>query len=312
MLINKLKSTKPIDIGSILKEFIIKNYKKESLTEKLNSYFEKINKNRKIISQVTETQGDIDTITKNIKVLTEYINQLYMIKEKLSLDKEVNSLKIEFTWSETIKSSIHYTSTNIFFEIYNVMFNLATLYYNIGVEISKIAAEKNGHKQACNYFRIAMYLHNVLKEECQTRIPEKELPLDLFPAHLWYCKTICEIKGQLEIYKINKEMNSDKYALNAKLILAASELYNKARILAENPQTKEGANEEILEFLSNRELFYKAIMYKDLKENARHKFENIGNGYGEMILYQGLCVQTLLECQKNLKNCGKFVNIENF
>ena len=35
-------------------------------------------------------------------------------------------------------------------------------------------------------------------------------------------------------------------------------------------------------------------------------------GYGEMLVYQGLYVQSLLECQKNNKKCRKLVNVEEF
>ena len=39
MLINKLKTCKAIDMESKLKEYVIKNYDNESLTEKVKTYF---------------------------------------------------------------------------------------------------------------------------------------------------------------------------------------------------------------------------------------------------------------------------------
>ena len=83
-----------------------------------------------------------------------------------------------------------------------------------------------------------MYLYDLIKEEALAKVPEKELPLDLHPAHLDYCKILCEIHGQLEIYAIAKETNPTQFELHAKLLCSVSEMYEKARSLADNPQTK--------------------------------------------------------------------------
>jgi hypothetical protein len=118
-----------------------------------------------------------------------------------------------------------------------------------------------------------MYLYDVIKEEALTKLPEKELPLDLFPAHLDYCKTICEIQGQLEIYHVAKEVNSKDFMLHSKLLCAVSELYTKARNLADGPPTKKATKDDLLNFLSNRAIYYKALMCKELRENKHfHEF----------------------------------------
>ena len=183
MLINKLKTCKAIDLDSKLKEYVIQNYDNESLTEKLKSYFTQINQNRAVMSQMGTYQDSIDQLKQNISIISSYINMLSAVKAKMTFGKESYSCKVEFIWYDTIKES-KYCSYNIFFEIYNAMFNLAVCYYNLGTQIAKNATEKSGHKEACDNFKHAMYLFDLIKEEAPLKISEKELPFDLFQPHL--------------------------------------------------------------------------------------------------------------------------------
>ena len=311
MLINKLKTCKAIDLDSKFKEYVIKNYDDASLTDKIKSYFSEINQCRSVMSQMGEIQDSIDQLKQNISIILSYINMLSAIKQKMTFGKESYSCKIEFTWTDTIKGS-KYSSYNIFFEIYNSMFNLATCYYNLATQLGKNATEKIGHKEACKYYRQAMYLYDVIKEEANLKIIEKELPLDLFPPHLDYCKILCEIQGQLEIYYIATETSKKDFTLRAKLLNVVSELYANAKVLSEGPQTKKGTKDELEYFLINRSEYYKALMYKELREESRKKFDDVGEGYGEMIFYQGRNVASLLECQKTIKKCGKLINADEF
>ena len=311
MFINKTKKTKAIDMDSKLKEYVIKNYDNESLTEKVKSYFAELTQNRNVISQMGELQDSIDQLKQNINIITSYINQILAIKQKMTFGTEKYSCKIEFTWNDTIKGST-WKSYNIWFEYYNALFNLATSYYCLGKSVGKAATEKNGHKEASRYFKNAMYLYNVIKEEAITKIIEKEIPYDLFPGHMDYCITLSEIEGQLEIYKIAKETSPNEFSLHAKLLLEVSQLYGKARSLCEGPQTKKGTSDYIITFLENRVNFYKGLMCKDLRDGSKKKFDQTGQGYGEMLLYQGLYVKTLLECQKSNKKCGNLVNVDEF
>ena len=311
MFINKLKKPKSIDIDSKLKEYIIKNYDTESLTEKVKAYFSDLSQNRNVICQMGEVQDSIEQIKQNINIITTYINQINMIKQKMTFGKESYSAKIEFTWNDTIKGSTWH-SYNIWFEIYNALFNLATSYYCLGHEVGKSATDKIGHKEASKYFKNAMYLFDVIREEAMTKIPEKELPYDLFPAHMSYLMALCEVAGQLEIYKIAKETSPKEFSLHSKLALEISQLYGKARSLSDNQQTKRGSSDYITAFLENRELYYKGVMARDLREGSKKKFDETGQGYGEMVVYQGILCQCLLDCQKNVKKCGKLVNVEEF
>ena len=294
MLINKLKICKSIDLDSNLKEYISKNYDEQSITEKVKSYFRELSQCRTVMSQMGTVQDNIDQLKQNISIISSYINMLSAVKQKMTFGKESYSCKIEFTWTDTIKES-KYSSYNIFFEIYNALFNLATCYYNLGTQLSLSAKEKTEHKEASQCFKQAMYLFNVIKEEANLKISEKEMPFDLFIPHLDYCKVLCELQGQLEIYHLAKVAGPKQNELHARLLNVVSELYGRARFLADGPQTKKGTKDDLLNFLSNRQLYYKALMFKELKEEAKKKFDAKGEGYGEILLFQGLLVRSLLE-----------------
>ena len=164
MLINKMKTCKAIDLDSKLKEYVIKNYDNESLTDKVKTYFSEINQSRSVMSQMADVQDDIDQLKQNISIITSYINMLQAIKQKMTFGKESYSCSIEFTWNDTIKGSTWH-SYNILFEVYNMIFNLAVSYYCLGKSVGKAATDKMGHKEASKYFKNAMYLFNVIKEE---------------------------------------------------------------------------------------------------------------------------------------------------
>ena len=311
MILNRLKTCKPIDLESKLKEYISNNYDKNSLPDKINDYFCELNQNRMVISQMSKVEDDIPQLRQNISIISSYINMLSAIMQKMTFGKETYSCKIEFTWNDTIKDS-NYDSYNIFFEFYNVLFNLAICYYILGTKIGNESTEKNGHKEANKYFKYALYIFNAIQEEVMTKIPEKELPIDLYPSHLDYCKALCEIEQHLEIYCIAKETNPNLHSLHAKLLCTIAELYAKARQLAEGPQTKKGTKDEFLYFLENKSVYSKALMCRDLKEEEKKNFDTKGEGYGIMVYYQGLFVTYLNECQKTIKKCGNLVDVVGF
>ena len=53
-------------------------------------------------------------------------------------------------------------------------------------------------------------------------------------------------------------------------------------------------------------------MYSKLKDSAMKKFEEVGEGYGEALYFQGRAVEELLECQKSINDCGNHINIYTF
>ena len=312
MLINKIKKCKPIDIDNKLKEYLIKNNDKTSLSDRIKTFFTELAENRDLMSKMKEIQISTEEIKQNIKTITTYINQINTVKKKMIFGKEKYCCKIQFDWLDTIKGN-HIKSYNIDFEIYNSLYNLAILYYCNGLNLANNEMPtKEMRKEATISFKHAIYLFNVLKEEANKAINQKELPSDLNEIHLSYCIYLCEIEGQIQIYKIAKETNPKDFLLHAKLLLAISDLYHKTFELMKNTKNKKGEIDNMVLYFENRSKYYKAEMFRDFKNENKKKFDEKGTGYGEVTYYLTKLVQELLECKKTIHKMGKFLNIESF
>ena len=309
----KLKKCKVIDIDSKLKEYLIRNGDKNSLTDPLNEFFTQMSQNRNVMTKmedIKEINKTPEQIKENITIITSYINQVNLLRKKMIFGKEKYSCKMEFSWSDTLKGN-NVKSYEIEFEICNATYNLAILYYLNGENLSNSQSiTKEIRKEATNCFKHAMYLFNWIKEEGQ-KIPVNELPLDLHSGNLDYLITVCEINGQKQIYEIAKETSPKEFALHAKLILYVSELYRKAAGLYLNIPTKKATSDKIT-FNLNRCIYYKGKMFLELKNEGKKKFDEKGKGYGEVVYFLNLALIQFLECQKTIKKLIKMLKVEDF
>lgn len=310
MLTMKYKKCKPIDIDSKLKEYLIQNSDESSLTDSLKDFFSQVSQNREVMAKMDFSQNNQEHSNEYIKIIISYINQLNLLRKKMTFGKEKYSCKIDFNWTDTVKNATC-KSVLIEFEICNSMYNLATLYYYEALNLSSNpSATKEIRKDAITHFKYALYLFDWAKEEAK-KIPPKEMPVDLSEAYLNYCITLCEIYGQLEIYKISKETNPKEFSLHSKLLLEVSDLFKRGAGICASFQIKKSINEQVTYF-QNRSIYYKAKMLLDLKDAAKKKFDETGLGYGEVCYIQNLALNEFLECQKTIKKCGKMLKVEAF
>ena len=310
MLTMKLKKCKSIDIDSKLYEYLIKNSDKDNLSDSIKDYFSQISQNREVMAKMDECTKNPDLIKENIKIITIYINQLNLLRKKMTFGKEKFSCKIEFNWTDTVKNAVA-KSLLIEFEICNAMYNLATFYFYEGLKLSNTpSATKEIRKDALINFKYAMYLYNWIKEEAK-KIPEKESPTDLCETYLNYCITLCEINGQMEIYKISKETSPKEFSLHSKLLMEVSDLYKRGAGFCASMQIKKSIN-ELVTFFKNRSIYYKGKMFLELKNDAKKEFDEKGVGYGKVCYIQNLALNEFTECQKTIKKLGKLLKIEEF
>ena len=307
MLLNKSKKCKYIDIGEKLKDYVIKNYDSQSLTERAKNFFAEISKNKNSISQVKEVKSSIEQTRTEIEIMSNYVNQLIGLMHKMSFGKDSFSCKIEFSWSDTIRGFIT-RSFNIYYEIYNVLFNLGVAYYYLGSATIKISQDITSHKEALTHFQKAMFFFDFLKNEAADKIVKKELPQDLAPSYLEYCRTLCESKCQNELYSITKETNEKDYKLKAKIVLGSSLLYENLIQL----YPKLNGSESYINFYENRVHHYKSLMYFEIREGYQRRFKEEGIYYGHILFYTNLYVKELLECQKTVKKCSQLIDIKAF
>ena len=306
-----LKSTKQINYDSKLKEYIIKNYDAESMTDKVKDFIAELQQNQNVISQMTGVVTNVDQIRTNKEIYLSYINQLEKLKGKMTFGKEEFSAKIEFTWTDTLKKS-KFSSYNINFEFYNALFNYATLHFLLATFLAKEAGnEESILKEVTKNYRYAMGVYDIIKTEAAIKIPQKEMPIDLSSNFLDYLINLCNCYGQIKLYQIAEIKNSN-FPLQSSLSQGISDLYTLCyKISCVQPLSKYG-EEEFRQYLYNRAIYYNAMAYKKLKDDAMNKFKKEGEGYGLACSYQYALYKKLEECSANLKKCGNYIDQAKF
>ena len=306
-----LKRTPNIDIYSKLNDYCLTNG--SNCSAKYSDFFRDMQQNREVISKVSNLNGLTSNQTAQQRlILTSYINSILVLRSKMLFGKESYNCKIDFSWTDIIKEKT-WKSHNINFEYSNAIYNLAVIYYILGLEIGASSKDdKNIKKNAINNFKKALCLFKTLKNESYSLISQTELPLDLYPTHLEYCEKMCQVAGQKYIIEVAEITSKKEFLLHAKLYCGISENYNKLFSLSNTSPTNQGGDSQFRNYLNNRMYFYKYLMYGKLRDAALRKFDETGIGYGEALYFQGMAVQELMECQKTIGDCGNHVNVDNF
>ena len=306
-----LKTTKQINYDSKLKEYIIKNYDAESVTDKVKDFIAELQQNQSVISQMTGVVTNVDQIRNNKEIYLSYINQLEKLKGKMTFGKEEFSVKIEFTWMDTLKKS-KFSSYNIHFEFYNALFNFANLHFLLATFLARDAGnEESILKDVTKNYRYAMGLYDIIKTEAPIKISQKELPNDLSSNYLDYLINLCNCYGQLKLLQIS-ELKMSNFQLQSSLSKGISDLYINCFKISNVPPLSKYGEEEFRQYLLNRGIFYEAMAYKKLKDEAMNKFNKEGEGYGLACSYQYCLYKKLEECNANLKKCGKYIDQPKF
>ena len=308
----KLKKTAPIKIFEKLQDYVLNNYSSGLVNNNIENFFRDIKQNRDVICKLCKNNTSEEQLTQHKIVLTSYLNEILTLKSKMTFGKQSYSCKIGFVWSDTICSK-EWKSYNIYFEIYNCMYNLGVIYYTLGNHLaSKAKDDKNINKEAVNSYKHALYLFDRLSNTAYSAISTSELPYDLYPSHLKYLSQLCIINGQIEIIEVSQKLSQVDFLLQAKLLCGLEASFKNAYNLSMTKPTNKGGKDEFRSFLYNRHQYYRGIMYQKLRENAQKKFDSTGKGYGEALVYQGKLVSKLTTCQKTLEKCGGYVNIKEF
>ena len=306
------KKTANVDFYSKLENYVLSNYSMGMLSESVDNFFRDIKQNREVICKLSKNNTNSEKLTQFKSVLTTYINELLTLKSKMTFGKQSYSCKIGFCWSDTICYK-EWKSYNIYFEIYNCLYNLAVVYYLLGNHFANTAKDdKNILKESVLSYKHALYIFDRLRHEAYSAISTSELPYDLYPSHLCYCAKLCIIFGQIEIIRVAQITSKKEFRLQAKLFLGISETLKQAVPLSNMKPTNKGGKEEFRAFLSNRIQYFRGLMYLKLREGAQKKFDDTGLGYGEALIFQGKYVKKLLVCEQTIKECGKYVDMKEF
>lgn len=306
-----LKSTPKIDIFSKLNDFALTTC--TGSIDKYSTFFRDMQQNREVINKVGNLRVlSSDQTAQQRHILTTYVNEIVVLRSKMLFGKESYNCKIDFAWNDTIREK-QWKSNNINFEYANALYNLAVIYYVLGLEKGASSKDdKNAKKEAINNFKKAVCIFRILKNEAYSLIHQSELPYDLYPTHLEYCERMSLVAGQKYIVEVAEITSKKEYLLQSKLLCCIVDNYNKLATLCNKSPTSNGGTSEFRTYITNRIYFYRYLMYSKLKDAALRKFDETGQGYGEALYFQGKAVAELLECQKTIQDCGNHVNVEIF
>ena len=300
MISGKLKSAVPIDIISQIKNYIISNYEAASFTPTVEKFLGEVQQNRNVISDLGEVKQSLDSLKSNRQICMQYITQLNLLKSKMSFGKEKIAVSLNFQWKDTLKNS-NCSSRNIHFEIYNVMFNLATIYLNIARMESVEAGNDDARlKEAIKSYQYAAGFFDKIKNEAPQSIPEKELPNDLKSNYMTYCSSLCIAYAQKNLITVAENKKTSP-GLIVQLCKGVEDMYRNAQLIAKEKPLCKILGDQYLYYINNRVNYQEALTYSKLRDEALANFNKKGEGYGICITYQGAVVQCLMNNEKDLK-----------
>ena len=312
MLPTKFKKTGSIDIYKKLENYVLGNYSTSLISDSVQNFFRDIKQNRDVLTKLSKNETSQEQLIQHRSIMTTYLNEILTLKSKMTFGKQSYSCRIGFVWTDTISSN-EWKSYNIYFEIYNCLFNLGVIYFKLGDLTAKNSKDDiNKNKEAVKYFKQALYIFDRLRNTAYSAISSKDLPYDLYPSHLRYLCKMCIIYGQIQIVEVAQKMPSPQYTLQAQLLLGISESFKSAAHLSEIKPTSKAMKEEFLNFLLNRVQYFRGLMYQKLREASMAKFDKEGVGYGDALTFQGKLVSKLLVVEKTLEKCKKYVDIKEF
>ena len=249
-------------------------------------------------------QQSIDTLKQNKNILLNYMAQLQLIKSKMNFGKGDNCCQIEFMWKDVFKDS-KWKSYNINFEYYNCFYNLATIYYMLGLHSKKEAGNDEALlKESINYFKYAAGIYDQIKNEISLALQPNEIPYDLTPSYMTYCSYICIALGQICLVTVAKAKKM-KFELQSQLIKGVAEMLGGALSLTRE-SLKKYIDDNIKLYLANRTNYYLALCYARMRDKKLEEFDTTTKGYGEAIVYQ---TQMLIKLSNNQKEEKKIATM---
>ena len=259
MISGKLKSAVLIDIVTQIKNYIISNYDASSFTPAVEKFLAEVQQNRNVLSDLGEMKQTLDALKSNRQICLQYLQQLNLLKSKMSFGKEKIAVHLEFNWKDTLKNS-NCKSMNINFEIYNVLFNLATIYLNIARMESVEAAGTDDAKlkEAIKSYQYAAGIYDKIKNEIAQCVPEKEIPNDLKPNYMTYCSCLCIAYAQKNLITVAENKKTSP-SLLAQLCKGVEDMYKNAALIAKEKPLCKLLGDQYIYYINNLCNYHEAL-----------------------------------------------------
>lgn len=120
------------------------------------------------------------------EISINYLLQINQLKNKINFGKDSYSLRIDFTWKDTLTEEKN-VSNSIHFEYYSVFFNLALINFEMGKYLY-FSDDELKLKEAVKLFQTAAWSADRIKEEFQLYVQANNIQPDLSMNYMSYVK----------------------------------------------------------------------------------------------------------------------------
>ena len=165
-------------------------------------------------------------------------------------------------------------------------------------------------KDNIKYFQYASYIFDKIKQDIPGLIPTKEIQPDLSTFFLTYASYLSLANAQTLIFEVANKKGL-ALELQAQLARGVFDIYTLAYNLA-NESLKQQISEQCRIFLNNRRYYYFAYSLIKMKDATQEIFTAKAEGYGKMIAYMKLCIDALIQGEKDIKNAKNLIDVNQY
>ena len=122
MLLEKFKTSKKIEIGKTINEYVKKHYDMNA-AKSIESLCNEIEFARNSVISFNDKDKSTETLLKWKGVIIEYLKLLNTVRQRMSFGKDGASVKLQFSWIDVLKKD-NYSSYSFAFEYYSNLLNL--------------------------------------------------------------------------------------------------------------------------------------------------------------------------------------------
>jgi len=220
MISLNFKQTDKADIYTPL----IKNIQESSGPEigsKLEPTIKRFQQLRDSLLKISVSRSDNEGLEKVGNDIKEYLSVFSNISQGFTFGKDKGSINVSFTWQDSY-SRDKKTTTNPLMERVGMLYNLAVVYNQMGINYVNTKGDKL--KEATNSFLTAAWIFDRIKLEISGKNPA-DFTLDLSELNMNMGDLLMKAQAQQSTYDKIKLTRTDKPNLLAKLAMQAGEYY---------------------------------------------------------------------------------------
>ena len=190
----KFKQGFPLEFDKRMKSYLDKNYGTKNIFlfldsdsyKKIEPFIIELNQNRNVLVKILESDRSFENLKMFREISINYLLQINQLKNKINFGKDSYSLKIDFTWKDTLTEEKN-VSNSIHFEYYSVFFNLALINFEMGKYLY-FSDDELKLKEAVKLFQTAAWSADRIKEEFQLYVQANNIQPDLSMNYMSYVK----------------------------------------------------------------------------------------------------------------------------